>query len=1115
MKVRSKQILFRIIFSIFIILAGSISALIAQDNDIRFNHYTVEDGLSQNSVYSILQDQHGFMWFGTRTGGLNRFDGYSFTTYKKRANDSLSISSNEILALCEDKYGMIWIGTRNGSVSRYDESYNRFFNYADKSGSPNSIPSKTVSCIFEDTQGSLWFGTNYGLCNYDREKDNFIRHEVNESFKRICIKAIVQAGNDLFWIGSKSGIYLYNTQTRKILKHYKHEKDNPTSLSDSYIMDLAIDAKGKLWVGTYKNGLNRLDDSEKGIFAHFTSDIKNKNSINSNVIRTLHFDKKDVLWVGTKIALEKLLPNQQNLDNPSFIHYQKKENNPYSINQNSIFSIYEAKDDNIWIGNYSGGVNQFNNNPKQFNRITRKTLNVNRADSHIVSCFAETEKGTWVGSEGGVLYLFEHETRISKSFTKNAKQSYVFENNHIKALYVDISGDLWVATFNGLYIYDKKADKFKVCIKDKYIYSIAEGLPGEIWVGSVQGVYKIDKSNFKIIESCLGVKDKIKISANNVQKVYKDTKERIWILTKTGLYRYNRKLDNYDGFFHDDSDKYSLSHSYCTSINEDSEGNIWIGTHDGVNRFDEKNMQFEHIGEAIGLPDNVVNNILFDNKGNLWLTTNKGLSKIEKSFFLNKTLINSTNNKIRNFDAEDGLVDTELKQNASFKNKKGELFFGGLGGFNFFYPDSIVDNRHIPKIALTGFKLFNKEVALGTEYSLLTKPIWLTESITLNHKQSVVSFEFAVFNYTSPLKNQYAYMLEGYDKEWNYSGTKHEATYTSLPAGDYVFRMKVSNNDGLWNTEGCSLKIKIIPPFWERWWFRLIAIGVISALIALYLFVRISKERRRNSLLEATVSERTFELREKNKLLLQKSEQIRIQHDKLAEANRVKDKLFSVIAHDLRNPFNSIMGFSEMLVSDFHEISDDEKEEYAKHIYNSSSILFDLLARLLLWSRSQRGTITPAFKLHDIIKLLITNIEIAELQAKDKNIQIRMNFKADEFKVTLDADLIDTVIRNLLSNAIKFTHTNGEIVLSCFNEGDMITVRVKDNGVGMSTAAQTKIFRNNTECIRAGTNNEKGTGLGLLICQDFIDIHNGKIWVNSEVGKGSEFCFSLPLKQED
>lgn len=1115
MKVRLKQIPFKTITTIFIVFVGSIISLFAQNNDIRFNHYTVEDGLSQNSIYAILQDHHGFMWFGTRTGGLNRFNGYSFTNYKVNTNDSLSISSNEILALHEDQYGMIWIGTRNGSVSRYDENSNHFFNYHEVSTDSCSISSKTVSCIFEDTRGTLWFGTNHGLCEYNRKKDNFIRHTKQKSLRGINIKAIVQAGENLLWIGSKNGIFLYNVQSQKILKHYKHDENNPKSLSETHIMALAMDAQSRLWAGTYKSGLNRLDDIEKGVFTHFVNDSNNKNSLSNDIIRTLHFDKNNVLWVGTRTALEKLLPSQQNSEKPVFIHYQKEENNPYSINQNSIFSFYEAMDGNIWFGSYLGGVNQFYNGQKKFHEITPYTLGSSRLGDDAISSFAETEEGTWIGTEGGGLHLFNPKTGDYKIFTINTSESKVFGSNHIKALFVDHSGDLWVGTVKGLYLYDRKLGKFLVCSKDSYVFSITEGLPGEMWIGTVLGLFKIYKSNFKLIDCKPSDKNSKGIDAKNIQKVYKDSKGRIWIASKSGLYKYNRKDNSYDSFFHSTTDHHSLSHSYCTSINEDAEGNIWIGTLDGLNRLNEKNMQFEHFGEVEGLPDNVVNNILFDDADNLWITTNKGLSKIEKNGFLNeKTEITSNSKKIQNYDIKDGLVNTEFRQNSSFKNSEGIFFFGGSGGYNFFHPDSVIDNPHIPKIALTGFKLFNKEISPNSEQAPISKPIWLTKSITLNYKQSVISFEFAAFNYTSPSKNQYAYLLEGYDKEWNYIGNKHEATYTSLPAGDYIFRVKASNNDGLWNTQGISLEIKVTPPYWETWWFRILIIGTLFSLIALFYSKQIRDERKLNRLLETKVSERTSELKEKNNLLSQKTEEIKEQHDQLVESNLVKDKLFSVIAHDLRNPFNSIMGFSDLLANEFNDINDNDKLTYAKNIYSSSSVLFDLLDSLLLWSRSQRGTIKPNYKLQNIIKLLENNIKIAEFQAKNKSIQIDKSFQSEEFLVKLDTNVINTVIRNLLSNAIKFTHSDGKIVLSCYQQENMIVVSIKDNGMGISKEAQSKIFLNNTEYISEGTNHEKGTGLGLLICQDFISLHKGKIWVESEIAKGSEFCFSLPLTSE-
>lgn len=1132
MILRLLRIQIKYIFCLIILTVGVLTISNAQNSDIQFDHYTVEDGLSQNSVYSILQDSQGLMWFGTRTGGLNKFNGYSFTSYKKNMLDSLSISGNEILSLCEDKHGMIWVGTRNEGVNRFDKETNTFYSYFPDSNDSTSISSKTTTCIYEDKKGDLWFGTNYGLCMYNRQNDNFIWHADKNEIKSIHIKTLISGGKNLLWIGSRNGLYLYNTQSREIIKYFYHDKNEQTSLSSSYIMALTIDVNGCIWAGTYKDGLNRLDDIDSGKFTRFKNNKKNKNSLANNIIRTLHLDKKGMLWIGTKQALDKVKPEQQDATAPIFIHHKKDDNNPYSLTHNSIFSFYEGADDNLWVGTYIGGVNQaFNGNPK-FKSVTRKRNNSNSLSNNVVNYITENDKGLWIGTEGGGLNLYNPKSGSYEVFSMNSDNNRGLENNHIKSLHFDGDGDLWIGSFDGLYLYNKKINKFRNFIEGIDVYSISEGRPGEIWVGTNNNLFILSKSDYSIIEVKANSND-MGMNSTDIIKIFKDKKERIWIGTKTGLYKYNRKQNKFIQYKHNKLDKFSLSNSHCTCINEDEEGNIWIGTQDGLNCYNEKTEIFEHFGEIAGLPDNVISNLLFDDAGNLWLTTNKGLSKIDmKEFLNNDELSNSTKkNNVRNYDMDDGLQYLEFRLNSSFKNKEGKLFFGSIRGFNYFHPDSIKDNPHSPKLILTSFKLFNKEVVPNVKNSPLTKPIGYTRSISLNHKQSVISFQFAALNFRSPHKNQYAYMLEGYDKDWNYIGTKHEATYTSLPAGNYIFKIKGSNNDCIWNDAGTSLELRITPPFWKKLWFQAASILLTISLIVIYYISRISKEKKINRLLELKVLERTTEISNKNNLLLEQSEilnksystleekqqlilkqtdKIIDQRDKLAEANEVKDKLFSVISHDLRSPFQAVLGLSRLLANNYKEYDDDKRLIYVNQIFESSTIIYNLIDSLLLWSRSQMNNITTTYTSININKIINDNISLAEIQAKEKNIQINSSFQNEEIIISLDKDLISTVIRNLISNAIKFTKIDGEINISCIANPNNVIVCVKDNGVGISKEAQSKIFSKNNQNISYGTNNEKGTGLGLQICQDFIKLHHGTFCLNSEVDIGSEFSFSLP-----
>jgi signal transduction histidine kinase/ligand-binding sensor domain-containing protein len=1112
-----------------------LSIVYAQSDELKFKHFTVEDGLSQNSVYSILEDHYGFMWFGTRTGGLNKFDGYSFTSYQNDEYDSLSISGNEILSLCEDRRGMLWIGTRDEGVNKFDQHTNRFIRYASIDADSSSISSKTISCIIVDANGIVWFGTNFGLCSYNEAQDNFIWHYENIHFSSIHIKAIIEAGNNLLWIGAKTGLYLYNTQTREIVRHYEHEKNNPASLSNSYVTALTIDKKGRVWAGTYADGLNRMDDPKSGIFTHFHNDLNDNSTISSNVIRTLHCDNKGVIWVGTKIALEQLFTEEQDKVNPIFIHHIKDESNEWSINQNSVFSFYEGRYNNLWIGTYNGGVNLLFNGDPKFRHVKNNIYQSGSLSNNVVSSFAENEIGIWVGTEGGGLNLFDEKSGEFKSFLMDMDKPNALQSNHIKSLFVDSDDDLWIGTYNGLHLYNKEQKGFKHFFDGISIYSIEEGLKGELWIGTTKNLFTIRKSDFHIVEYMSNDSAAGHIRTTDINKVFKDSKGRIWVGTKIGLYLYNREQDNFIGFWHTKNDARSLSHSNVTCINEDMNGTIWIGTVNGLNRYDEKTKVFVRYSEKEGLSDNVISNLLFDDKGNMWLTANKGLSKINVERSMNFRLSDSTNIlEVRNYNIEDGLQGIEFRLNSSYKSKKGEFYLGGTNGYNQFYPDSVKDNPHIPNVVITGFKLFNKPVPFNTKDSPITQPIWLTKSITLSYKQSVFSFEFAALNYTSTSKNQYAYMMEGFEKEWNYIGTKREATYTNLPAGDYVFRVKASNNDGIWNTEGTSLHIKVIPPIWKTWWFRIALIALLASIIYIYYSRRLLEQKKINRMLEMKVQERTHELFEKNTLLIEQSkslnetnteleerqqiieeqsEELKAQRDELADSNEVKDKLFSVIAHDLKNPFGTVMGFSELLYSKYQKFDETKRMRMVTNIFQASQVIYDLITSLLDWSRAQMGNIKPVFNSYNINEIITSNIKLASIQSNEKEIEIISDGILEEVVIKMDKDLISTVIRNLISNAVKFTPKGGTVVVSCEKQADKVIIKVRDNGVGISKDVIPTIFQRGKRHITYGTNNEKGTGLGLLICQDFVLLHKGEIWVESEEGKGSEFSFSLPLEQ--
>ncbi|MDA3821564.1 MAG: ATP-binding protein, partial [Bacteroidales bacterium] len=591
------------------------------------------------------------------------------------------------------------------------------------------------------------------------------------------------------------------------------------------------------------------------------------------------------------------------------------------------------------------------------------------------------------------------------------------------------------------------------------------------------------------------------ISDNLIRMILEDSFGVLWVCGSSGLNAFDPETETFTIYSHDDNDDNSLSTGGVLSILEAADSSLWIGTTGGLNKFDRRQETFTSYNIKDGLPSDAVKGIQEDDQGNIWLSTNGGLSRLNP-----KTGI------IKNYDHSDGLQDDEYYQCSSYKSSNGELFFGGVNGFNVFKPEDIKQNPYIPPVLITDFQIFNKPVAIG-ENSPLQTHISEAEQITLSYKQNDFSFEFTALNYISSEKNQYAYKLDGFNPEWISAGTNHSASYTNLDPGEYTFRVKASNNDGVWNEEGTSVKIVITPPFWKTLGFKIAAILFIVIIILLIFYIRFRSIINRNKQLNDLVIERTKEINEKNSILHEQAEELKSQRDALDATNSVKDKLFSIISHDLRSPFNALLGYIDLIKLKYDSYSDKKMKEMIEIISDSAANFYNLLDNLLSWSRSQRGTLKLKPQMTNLVNLINNKIELLHFQAINKNIQVECECRTEEILLELDSDLMNIVIQNLLTNAIKFTPIGGKIEVNCTIENKHLIAYFRDNGIGMSEEDAEKLFNPNVHFSTSGTENEKGTGLGMTICKDFIALHHGEIWVESELGKGSTFFIKLPLTQ--
>jgi PAS domain S-box-containing protein len=796
-------------------------SLYTQPGDIRFKHLTIEDGLSQNSPLCFFQDDNSLMWIGTK-GGINRYDGYNFTIFKSDIYDTTSISETHILAMRKDYNDILWIGTQNG-LNRLDPLTNTFTRYFHNPNELNSISDNRVNALCEDSFKEFWIGTSNGLNRFNQEKKQFIRYFKDtgnqNSISGNDVRVVYRDKSETIWIGTYGGgLNKFDHETEQFTQ-YTHDREAPGSLSDNNVLCMHEDRDGILWIGTEKGGLNRFD-KEKEQFTCYKTILANPYSLNDNHVHAIHEDRSGRLWIGTNAGGVSIFDRK----NEKFFSYQNDPDNPASLGGNQIHAIFEDNTGNIWIGCRGSGISIYNQDAEKFTHYKHIHQNSNSLSNNMVWCFHEDTSGVlWIGTLFGGLNKLDREKNIFTHYVHDNNNPHSISADMVGLLLEDRFGVLWLGTNEGLDKFNRDTERFTHytfdpdnpnSISNNKIRSLIEDRSGTLWVGTKGGgLNKFDRKTEHFTHYRHDPDDSTSLSNDRVYSLYEDRFNTFWVGTYGGgLNKFDRETDRCIRFKPDPDNIKSLNHDFITEIYEDSSGNFWLGTYGGgLNKFDREKGLFTHYTEKNGLSNNEVYNILEDNNGNLWLSTNNGLSKFDPG-----------KETFKNYYVEDGLQSNEFNMTAAYKSQKGEMIFGGVNGFNVFFPDSIRDNPNIPPVVITDFQIFNTSVPIGRGEdgrSILTRPITETREIILSHKDNVFSFTFAALNYLAPEKNHYAYMMEGFDENWIYSGTRRFATYTNLNPGNYVFRVKGSNNDGLWNEEGTSLRITIIPPYWRTWWF--------------------------------------------------------------------------------------------------------------------------------------------------------------------------------------------------------------------------------------------------------------------------------------------------------
>lgn len=1055
--------------------------VIGQHSTIRFGHLNVEDDLSSGSIFSIYQDRQGFMWFGTRAG-LNRYDGHSIALFRNDTYPGSRISYGDIV---EDSTGKFWIATWPGGLHVFDPETGEFTAYRHDPSDSTSIADDRVQCLFVDRQGRMWLGTfmeGLDLVVKDGSRVVFrhFRHRDDGSgLSHNRVWTVSQDAGDRIWIGTDFGADTLNPSTGKIGAALPDILRKPES--DRKVYSIAADREGWMWIASHTRLYRWNSRTQRTEIAdpliQKTFPIR---------VRALREDRSGYLWLGTfRDGVVRLDPSRQHAE-----YYPHEEDNPWGLTDEFIRVIYEDRAGTIWIGTGSQGVNICDPLKPFFHYEYRRSRPGGLQHDDVTAIIEDrtTPNVFWIGTYGGGLHRFDRATENFEVFQHRSERPHSLIDDRIRALCQDRRGHLWIGTTEGLTVLHPATRQFTTYLESsgisgRRISTIVEDPAGDIWIGT-------DGFGLSRWDSETGTFENFKHEDGNHQSLPSDfisvllyTRDgSLWMgTTDRGLSRFDIERRSFTNFIYESGRENGLTSNEITALFESTAGVLWIGTNGGgLNRYDAERGTFTSFYGADG---DMAHGILEDPQGFLWVGTSRGLARFEPA-----------SGRFRNYGLNDGLVCRGFTDRTSYPclSSSGEILWGSVNGMNRFNPRHLRDNPHPPKIVITDVRLFGRP-------SLQPERSFWRERVEFGYRDNFLSFEFAALDFANPLRNAYRYMLDGLDETWNDAGNRNVARYTNLDPGKYRFRVQAANNDGVWSEQEAWLDVVIHPPFWKTWWFRsLLVIAGIVLIWALYRW-RVRQIERARARLETLVRRRTVELEQKTRMLEQ--------------LNDRKNEFLGIVAHDLRNPLGSIIGYIRLILTDLRDnaISVSQAKGDMRAVLQTAEAMSHLISSLLDVAAIESGKITLDRHPDDLTSLLHECERLHRRYAEQKNIQLVID--GDRVpEVSFDRARIREVIDNLLSNAIKYTHPGGSVRVSCDATDREIVMHVADTGQGLSAMDIESAFVSFGRLSSRPTAGEPSTGLGLAIVKKIVELHGGRVWVESEVGRGSTFSFSIPLR---
>lgn len=1076
---------FGIILIVFLILFVNITVFAGDVDDITgnpvFQRITTENGLSQGSINTIAEDALGFLWFGTNDG-LNRYDGYTMKVYKNQPGNDRSISSNLISDLVFDHQGRLWIATGNGLNCYFTETDNFRHIHLQTKGKD-----QIISDLDFDPYGNLWIATSSsGLIRLDTSTMSVKRfNNTPEDPKSLSSDEVICVHADFngnIWVSTRDGGIDYLPKNTRSFTRFREIQDDPKSISNRIVNWIEEDENGNLWLATYGRGLVYLD-RRRMAFTNYEYLLPFK-KYDLHSILSLEIQGSDTLWIGSES--DGLLCYRISEKKLTDFHQGHTENN---ILYHSVSSLFLDSNKNLWIGTKGKGINTLSPYSKQFYSITDKEHAELRLDfSSVRGIFEDENHILWVGGYQGLQKI-----DLAKRTSELVGDRYIYalcpDPNDKNILWIGDEG-------SGLWYLNKKTDEIRQISYDTSwytasnneaqfglrIFEITKGPDNLLYIGTDFGMNIFDPVSGRV-EYIRNIPGKTgSLVHGSIISIYFDRNGTLWAGSISGgLCRFDAENNTFISYQASDQ-THSLQSNRINCTYEDSRGRLWIATSMGLSLMQDISGKFKTYNQSDGIANDFVYGILEDASGHLWLSTNRGLSRFDPD-----------NEKFINFNNQDGLPGNEFNTAAYFKYNNSRLYFGGVDGLVVFNPQNIRLNPNPPNVVFTNLVVYTSD-------ENHTLNIAYKNRIALPPGVKMVQLEFSALDFINPASCNYAYRIGEASEKWIHLDDNRSIVLANPKHGNYPIYVKATNNDGIWSDNPSVFHISIEPRFYQTAWFNTALIVFGLGLVFLVYIIRINIIKRQRNKLKKMVEEKTLELSETN--------------TKLKSANLTKDKFVSIIAHDLKNPFNSLIGFSDILLQDWDELPDREKIDIIEIMKNTSDDTFQLLVNLLDWSRIQKEHIDFDPENFNLNQLVYNTYYQVKSHALLKNQLVKIEVPS-AIQVFADKNMITTIVRNLLSNAIKYTPRNGRITVSAEEKGSMVQCCVKDTGVGIPKDEIAGLFETELPVSSKGTEGESGTGLGLILCREFVKNNNGKIHAESEPGKGSIFCFTIPLARKE